>query len=65
MFFCLLQSLPLWSQGIADELRREVWAFLLGYYSFDSTYKEREAQRKTLKSVPCRHTSVRASGVFN
>ncbi|XP_077529886.1 TBC1 domain family member 15/17 isoform X3 [Haemaphysalis longicornis] len=35
--------------GIADELRREVWAFLLGYYSFDSTYKEREAQRKTLK----------------
>lgn len=35
--------------GIVDELRREVWAFLLGYYSFDSTYKEREAQRKTLK----------------
>uniref|UniRef100_A0A1E1X9M8 TBC1 domain family member 15 n=1 Tax=Amblyomma aureolatum TaxID=187763 RepID=A0A1E1X9M8_9ACAR len=35
--------------GIAAELRREVWPFLLGYYSFSSTYKEREALRKKLK----------------
>ncbi|XP_075530465.1 TBC1 domain family member 15-like isoform X2 [Dermacentor variabilis] len=35
--------------GISTDLRREVWPFLLGYYSFDSTYKEREALRKKLK----------------
>ncbi|XP_049274361.1 TBC1 domain family member 15 isoform X1 [Rhipicephalus sanguineus] len=35
--------------GIAADLRREVWPFLLEYYSFDSTYKEREALRKKLK----------------
>ncbi|XP_077492677.1 TBC1 domain family member 15-like isoform X5 [Amblyomma americanum] len=35
--------------GIAAELRREVWPFLLGYYGFSSTYKEREALRKKLK----------------
>ena len=28
-------------QGISDEIRAEVWLFLLGYYPFDSTSEER------------------------
>ncbi|KAK1418467.1 hypothetical protein QVD17_27612 [Tagetes erecta] len=28
--------------GVDHNLRKEVWAFLLGYYSYDSTYAERE-----------------------
>ena len=28
-------------QGISHEVRAEVWPFLLGYYSFDSTSEER------------------------
>ncbi|CAN7995588.1 unnamed protein product, partial [Ixodes hexagonus] len=35
--------------GVEPDLRKEVWTFLLDYYSFDSTYKEREARRKSLK----------------
>lgn len=35
--------------GVEPELRKEVWTFLLDYYSFESTYKEREARRKSLK----------------
>lgn len=35
--------------GAHPDVRKEVWAFLLGYFSFDSTYKEREARRKQLK----------------
>ncbi|KAL7593841.1 hypothetical protein Lser_V15G33105 [Lactuca serriola] len=28
--------------GVEHNLRKEVWAFLLGYYSYDSTYAERQ-----------------------
>ncbi|XP_064489969.1 TBC1 domain family member 15-like isoform X2 [Ornithodoros turicata] len=35
--------------GIHPHLRKEVWTFLLDYFSFNSTYKEREARRKQLK----------------
>ncbi|XP_076916903.1 uncharacterized protein LOC143576760 isoform X1 [Bidens hawaiensis] len=28
--------------GVEENLRKEVWPFLLGYYSYDSTYAERE-----------------------
>ncbi|KAK9073809.1 hypothetical protein SSX86_006403 [Deinandra increscens subsp. villosa] len=28
--------------GVEHNLRKEVWTFLLGYYSYDSTYAERE-----------------------
>lgn len=28
--------------GVAHELRKEVWPFLLGYYDYNSTYAERE-----------------------
>ncbi|XP_010482627.1 PREDICTED: TBC1 domain family member 15-like isoform X4 [Camelina sativa] len=31
--------------GIEHQLRREVWPFLLGYYTYDSTYAEREYLR--------------------
>ena len=32
--------------GIEHNIRSEVWKFLLGYHSFDSTLKEREDNRK-------------------
>ena len=35
----LMRLCPL--QGISDEIRAEVWPFLLGYYPFDSTSEER------------------------
>ncbi|KAJ8753176.1 hypothetical protein K2173_017755 [Erythroxylum novogranatense] len=35
--------------GIEHELRREIWALLLGYHSYDSTYAEREYYRSTKK----------------
>lgn len=28
--------------GVDDNIRKDVWKFLLGYYSWDSTFKERE-----------------------
>ncbi len=34
------------AQGVEPELRQEVWKYLLGYYSFNSTFDEREALRK-------------------
>ncbi|KAL5769038.1 hypothetical protein ACOSP7_015593 [Xanthoceras sorbifolium] len=36
--------------GVEHKLRREVWAFLLGYYAYDSTYAEREYLRSIRKS---------------
>ncbi|XP_044463087.1 TBC1 domain family member 17-like isoform X2 [Mangifera indica] len=36
--------------GIEHKLRREVWAFLLGYHTYDSTYAEREYLRSIKKS---------------
>ncbi|KAJ8434960.1 hypothetical protein Cgig2_027803 [Carnegiea gigantea] len=35
--------------GIAHELRKEVWPFLLGHYDFNSTYAEREYLRSARK----------------
>ncbi|KAL8158732.1 hypothetical protein V2J09_000269 [Rumex salicifolius] len=35
--------------GVADELRKEVWPFLLGYYEYDTTYAEREYIRSIKK----------------
>ncbi|KAJ8450661.1 hypothetical protein Cgig2_021133 [Carnegiea gigantea] len=35
--------------GVAHELRKEVWPFLLGYYDYDSTYAEREYLRSMKK----------------
>ncbi|KAJ4708222.1 RabGAP/TBC domain-containing protein [Melia azedarach] len=36
--------------GVEHKLRREVWAFLLGYHAYDSTYAEREYHRSIKKS---------------
>ncbi|KAF8034512.1 hypothetical protein BT93_C0740 [Corymbia citriodora subsp. variegata] len=36
--------------GVEHRLRREVWALLLGYHSFDSTYAERDYLRSMKKS---------------
>ncbi|XP_054821708.1 uncharacterized protein LOC129320330 [Prosopis cineraria] len=36
--------------GLDHELRNEVWGFLLGYYSYDSTYAEREYLKSVKKS---------------
>ncbi|KAI6681604.1 hypothetical protein NL676_035485 [Syzygium grande] len=36
--------------GVEHRLRREVWALLLGYHAFDSTYAEREYLRSMKKS---------------
>ncbi|KAK1437462.1 hypothetical protein QVD17_03253 [Tagetes erecta] len=36
--------------GVEDNLRKEVWPFLLGYYSSDSTYAEREYAVSVKKS---------------
>lgn len=36
--------------GVDHKLRREVWAFLLGYHAYDSTYAEREYLRSIKKS---------------
>ncbi|KAF5725840.1 RabGAP/TBC domain-containing protein isoform 2 [Tripterygium wilfordii] len=36
--------------GVEHNLRREIWAFLLGYHSYDSTYAEREFLRSVKKS---------------
>lgn len=33
--------------GVEPSLRIEVWKFLLGYYDYKSTYKERQEERKT------------------
>lgn len=33
--------------GIEHNIRSEVWKFLLGYHSFDSTLKQREDNRKS------------------
>ncbi|KAK9715171.1 hypothetical protein RND81_06G147500 [Saponaria officinalis] len=35
--------------GVAHELRKEVWPFLLGYYDYNSTYAEREYLRSVRK----------------
>ncbi|KDP30256.1 hypothetical protein JCGZ_17038 [Jatropha curcas] len=35
--------------GVEHTLRREVWAFLLGYHAYDSTYAERECLRYNKK----------------
>uniref|UniRef100_A0A7C9EUL9 TBC1 domain family member 15 n=1 Tax=Opuntia streptacantha TaxID=393608 RepID=A0A7C9EUL9_OPUST len=35
--------------GVAHELRKEVWPFLLGYYDYNSTYAEREYLRSVKK----------------
>ncbi|XP_050212379.1 uncharacterized protein LOC126663409 [Mercurialis annua] len=35
--------------GVEHTLRKEVWAFLLGYYAYDSTSAERECLRYTKK----------------
>ncbi|KAL9224437.1 hypothetical protein vseg_000467 [Gypsophila vaccaria] len=35
--------------GVAHELRKEVWPFLLGYYDYNSTYAEREYLRTVKK----------------
>lgn len=35
--------------GVAHELRKEVWPFLLGYYDYNSTYAEREYLRSMKK----------------
>ncbi|KAK9076740.1 hypothetical protein SSX86_005074 [Deinandra increscens subsp. villosa] len=36
--------------GVEHNLRKEVWPFLLGYYSYDSTYAEREYVMSVKKS---------------
>ncbi|KAK4257419.1 hypothetical protein QN277_007012 [Acacia crassicarpa] len=36
--------------GLDHELRKKVWGFLLGYYSYDSTYAEREFLKSVKKS---------------
>ncbi|XP_038712120.1 TBC1 domain family member 15-like isoform X2 [Tripterygium wilfordii] len=36
--------------GVEHNLRQEIWAFLLGYHSYDSTYAEREYLRSVKKS---------------
>ncbi|KAI7729676.1 hypothetical protein M8C21_002441 [Ambrosia artemisiifolia] len=36
--------------GVEHNLRKEVWPFLLGYYSYDSTYAEREYAVSVKKS---------------
>nr|XP_043628158.1 TBC1 domain family member 15 [Erigeron canadensis] len=36
--------------GLEHNLRKEVWAFLLGYYSYDSTYAERQYTVSVKKS---------------
>ncbi|GMN59949.1 hypothetical protein TIFTF001_029039 [Ficus carica] len=36
--------------GVEHLIRKEVWAFLLGYYAYDSTYAEREYLRSVKKS---------------
>ena len=33
-------------QGMEDSLRPEVWKYLLNYYPFESTFKEREIIRQ-------------------
>jgi hypothetical protein len=38
----LLSQLTVVAQGIEPELRQEVWKYLLGYFSFNSTFAERE-----------------------
>ncbi|KAL8488360.1 hypothetical protein ACS0TY_024586 [Phlomoides rotata] len=36
--------------GVEHDLRKEVWAFLLGYHAYDSTYAEREYRISVKKS---------------
>ncbi|KAF3453735.1 hypothetical protein FNV43_RR04176 [Rhamnella rubrinervis] len=36
--------------GVEHSLRKEVWAFLLGYHAYDSTFAEREYLRSVRKS---------------
>ncbi|KAK9269360.1 hypothetical protein L1049_001131 [Liquidambar formosana] len=36
--------------GVEHRLRKEIWAFLLGYHSYDSTYAEREYRGSLKKS---------------
>ncbi|KAE8669192.1 RabGAP/TBC domain-containing protein isoform 2 [Hibiscus syriacus] len=36
--------------GVEHKLRKEVWAILLGYYSYESTYAERNDQRSVEKT---------------
>ncbi|XP_039014783.1 TBC1 domain family member 17-like isoform X2 [Hibiscus syriacus] len=36
--------------GVEHKLRKEVWAILLGYYSYESTYAERNDQRSVKKT---------------
>ncbi|XP_022732102.1 TBC1 domain family member 17-like isoform X2 [Durio zibethinus] len=36
--------------GVEHQLRREVWAILLGYHTYESTYAEREYQRSIKKT---------------
>jgi hypothetical protein len=36
--------------GVDHNIRAEVWKYLLGYYDFNSTLKERELHRKSMVS---------------
>ena len=36
-------------KGIHEDIRREAWKFLLGYYDFKSTYEERVKMKEIKK----------------
>lgn len=55
-YLCLLQ-------GIAQPLRKELWKFLLGFYPWNSTPKEREDILRSKTSVPT-SSSAAFMGLF-
>lgn len=49
---CLFPACPGLLQGIAPPLRKELWKFLLGFYPWNSTSKEREDILRSKTLVP-------------
>lgn len=51
-------------QGLCHAVRKEAWKFLLGYYTWDSTYDERKGQQRRKTYVCFTKTDMYKTDMF-